>query len=152
MEMKLPFEPEKLAQRLKLDSGVGFLARVLAGHATTVYEQVTKQTDITPQQFGVLLTLHQQGTITLTELTRSTRADRSTIGEMVRRMKDRGLIERMPGKDDRRTSLVSITEKGRTVLLDLLPHMPELQDRLLARIPAEERRLFLHHLKMILDV
>jgi DNA-binding MarR family transcriptional regulator len=151
METKLPLEPETLDRRLKLDSGVGFLARVLAGHATSVYEQITGQTDITPQQFGVLLVLHQQGTITLTELTQSTRADRSTVGEMVSRMRGRGLVERTPGEEDRRQSLVSITEKGREILLDLLPHMPALQDNLLAPIPPEDRRLFLHHLRMIVN-
>jgi DNA-binding MarR family transcriptional regulator len=151
MEPDLPQEPEKLGQRLKLDSGVGFLARVLAGQATSAYEQITGQADITPQQFGVLLVLYQQGTITLTELTLSTRADRSTVGEMVSRMKGRGLVERTPGEDDRRKSLVSITQKGRDALLELLPHMPALQERLLAPIPAADRRQFLHNLRLIVS-
>jgi DNA-binding MarR family transcriptional regulator len=137
------------ARKLKLDDGVGFLARVLVGLATSIYEEVTEQVDITPQQFGVLLTLYQQGSMTLGEITQATRADLSTTGEMVRRMTDRGLVTRAAGKEDRRTVSISITENGVTALLELVSRMPKLQERLLAPIPAEERRSFLQNLKRI---
>ena len=58
--------PEDLARRLKLDKGLGFLVRLLDTRATALYERLTGQNEITPRQFGVLLTLHQQGTLTLT--------------------------------------------------------------------------------------
>ena len=137
------------ARKLKLDDGVGFLARVLVGLATSIYEEVTEQVDVTPQQFGVLLTLYQQGSLTLGEITKATRADLSTTGEMVRRMTDRGLVTRAAGKEDRRTVSISITENGVTALLELVSRMPKLQERLLAPIPAEERRSFLQNLKRI---
>lgn len=145
----LPLDPDKLVAHLKLDGGVGFLARVLAGRASSIFEEVTGQTEITPQQFGVLLTLYQNDPMTLTDLTRATRADRSTIGEMTRRMTQRGLIARAPGEQDRRTAFVSITEEGREALLELVSKMPLLQDRLLHPIPEAERRSFLHNLKLI---
>ena len=137
------------ARKLRLDDGVGFLARVLVGRATTIYEEVTEQVDVTPQQFGVLLTLYQQGSMTLGEITKATRADLSTTGEMVRRMTDRGLVTRAAGKEDRRTVSIAITENGVTALLELVSRMPRLQERLLAPIPAEERRSFLQNLKRI---
>jgi DNA-binding MarR family transcriptional regulator len=147
----LPSDPDALAKRLKLDDGVGFIVRAISGRAASIYEDLTGQTDITPQQFGVLLTLHQRGSMTLGEITKVTRADQSTIGEMVRRMTDRGLLTRAAGKDDRRTVAISITKKGVTTLLALVPKMPALQEKLLAPIPAEHRRLFLQNLKRILE-
>jgi DNA-binding MarR family transcriptional regulator len=146
----LPSSPSPdFARKLKLDDGVGFLARVLVGLATSIYEEVTEQVDITPQQFGVLLTLYQKGSMTLGEITKATRADLSTTGEMVRRMTDRGLVTRAAGKEDRRTVSISLTENGVTALLELVSRMPKLQERLLAPIPAEERRSFLQNLQRI---
>jgi DNA-binding MarR family transcriptional regulator len=144
-----PSDLPDFAKKLKLDEGVGFMARVLVGLATSIYEEVTGQTDITPQQFGVLLTLYQQGAMTLGEITKATRADLSTTGEMVRRMTDRGLVTRAAGKEDRRTISISITKNGVTALLALVPQMPKLHERLLAPIPAEQRRQFLQNLKRI---
>ena len=80
--------PEDIARTLKLDNGLGFLVRLLDTRFKTLYEQLTAQSDITPRQFGVLLTLHQRGTLTLTNLARYIQVDRSTLGEMVSRMEE----------------------------------------------------------------
>src|SRR6266700_8438301 len=56
---------EDIARRLKLDKGLGFLVRLLDTRVNVLYERLTAQNDITPRQFGVLLTLYQQGTLTL---------------------------------------------------------------------------------------
>jgi len=53
---------EDIARRLKLDKGLGFLVRLLDTHVNVLHERLTAQNDITPRQFGVLLTLYQQGT------------------------------------------------------------------------------------------
>src|SRR3979490_309490 len=54
--------PEDIARKLKLDRGLGFLVRLLDTRVNVLYERLTAQNDITPRQFGVLLTLYQQGT------------------------------------------------------------------------------------------
>ena len=61
-------EAEEIARTLKLDKGLGFLVRLLDTRVHLLYGQLTAQNDITPRQFGVLLTLHQRGTLTLTKL------------------------------------------------------------------------------------
>jgi hypothetical protein len=48
--------PENVARTLKLDKELGFLVRQLDTRFKTLYEQLTAQSDITPRQFGVLLT------------------------------------------------------------------------------------------------
>src|SRR5664279_5819784 len=107
---------EQIARRLKLDKGLGFLVRLLDTRVHLLYGQLTAQNDITPRQFGVLLTLHQQGTLTLTELAGHIRVDRSTLGEMINRMAERSLISKRNNGSDRRSAEVLLAPAGRSAL------------------------------------
>src|SRR6266852_6321530 len=106
---------DEIARTLKLDKGLGFLVRLLDTRVHLLYEQLTGQNDITPRQFGVLLTLHQQGTLTLTELAGHIRVDRSTLGEMINRMAERSLITKRNNGNDRRSAEVLLAPAGKMV-------------------------------------
>ncbi len=128
---------------LKLEKGLGFLVRLLHTRALTLYDQLTGQDEITPRQFGVLLTLHQQGTLTLTELARHVRVDRSTLSEMVNRMAERALIAKRGNGNDRRSAEVSITPSGEAALLRVVRGAARLQSALLAPLPSQDRVHFM---------
>jgi DNA-binding MarR family transcriptional regulator len=142
---------EELARRLKLDKGLGFLVRLLDTRVNVLYEQLTTQNDITPRQFGVLLTLYQQGTLTLTELAQHIRVDRSTLGEMINRMAKRSLISKRDNGNDRRSAEVQIAPAGKAVLLKLVTGAAELQTALLAPLAAEDRAHFMHCMKLVAE-
>ena len=121
--------PEDIARTLKLDRGLGFLVRLLDTRVHLLYEQLTAQNDITPRQFGVLLTLYQQGTLTLTELAGHIRVDRSTLGEMINRMAERSLISKRNNGTDRRSADVLLAPAGRAVLLKIVSGRGAIADR-----------------------
>ena len=104
--------PPEIGRSLKLDHGLGFLVRLLETRATAIYEQLTGQNEITPRQFGALLTLYQRGTMTLTELATQIRVDRSTLGEMINRMVERGLIRKQSNDADRRSATITLAKSG----------------------------------------
>jgi DNA-binding MarR family transcriptional regulator len=143
--------PDEIASRLKLDKGLGFLVRLLDTRVNVLYEQLTAQNDITPRQFGVLLTLYQQGTLTLTELARHIRVDRSTLGEMINRMAKRSLISRRNSGSDGRSAEVLLAPAGKTVLLGLVTGAAELQTALLAPLAAEDRAQFMRCMKLVAE-
>src|ERR1700682_2705198 len=113
-------EAEEIAHTLKLDKGLGFLVRLLDTRVHLLYEQLTAQNDITPRQVGVLLTLYQKGTLTLTELARHIRVDRSTLGEMINRMVERSLVSKRSNGTDRRSAEVQLAPVGKTALLKIV--------------------------------
>ena len=143
--------PEDIASRLKLDKGLGFLARLLDTRVNTLYAQLTAQNEITPRQFGVLLTLHQQGTLTLTELARHIRVDRSTLGEMINRMAERSLIRKRNNGNDRRSAEVLLAPAGKNVLLKIVAGAAQLQTALLAPLAAEDRAHFIRCMKLVAE-
>jgi DNA-binding MarR family transcriptional regulator len=146
-----PKSSEEIARTLKLDKGLGFLVRLLDTRVDVLYEQLTAQDDITPRQFGVLLTLHQQGTLTLTDLARHIRVDRSTLGEMINRMAVRSLITKRDNGQDRRSAEVLLAPAGRKVLLRIVAGAAQLQTALLAPLPIEDRAYFMRCMKLIAE-
>jgi len=143
--------PEDIARTLRLDKGLGFLVRLLDTRATTLYEQLTEQNDVTPRQFGVLLTLHQQGTLTLTELSNHIRVDRSTLGEMINRMVKRALITKRNNGSDGRSAEVLLAPAGKAVLLKIVAGAARLQTALLAPLPPEDRAHFMRCVKLVAE-
>src|ERR1700704_854968 len=140
---------EQIARTIKLDKGLGFLVRLLDARVHLLYEQLTAQNDITPRQFGVLLTLHQQGTLTLTELARYIRIDRSTLGEMINRMAERSLVSKRNNGSDRRSAEVSLAPTGKNVLFEIVAGAAQLQGALLAPLPIEDRAHFMRCMKLV---
>jgi DNA-binding MarR family transcriptional regulator len=143
--------PDEIARRLKLDKGLGFLVRLLDTRVHLLYEQLTGQNDITPRQFGVLLTLYQQGTLTLTELAGHIRVDRSTLGEMINRMAERSLITKRNNGSDRRSAEVLLAPAGKAMLFEIVAGAAQLQGALLAPLPAEDRAHFMRCMKLIAE-
>jgi len=141
----------EIARTLKLEKGLGFLVRLLDTRVHLLYEQLTAQNDVTPRQFGVLLTLHQRGTLTLTELAGHIRVDRSTLGEMINRMAERSLISKRNNGSDRRSAEVLLAPAGKNALLAIVSGAAQLQGALLAPLPAEDRAHFMRCMKLIAE-
>lgn len=133
----------EIARNWHLESGIGFLLRLLEARYDVLYQTLTQQNDITPRQFGVLMALYQDGPLTPSMLSQRISSDRNTLSEMLNRMAERKLISKTPNEEDRRSIQVQITAKGETALLKVIPAAAKLQDLLLAPLAREDRAHFL---------
>lgn len=129
----------------------GYLFRRLDTRATLLYQKHTGQSEITPRQFGVLLTLFQKGRTTQAEISKAMFIDKSTLGEMIQRMVDRGLVRRRIPKSDRRTAELWLSDGGTRTLINSIPQAQAAQEELLAPLPSEYRALFLKCLRILAD-
>ncbi|MXO81731.1 MarR family transcriptional regulator, partial [Paenibacillus sp. OT2-17] len=75
-----------VARDWQLEGGVGFLLRLLEARYDGLYQSMTRQSDITPRQFGVLMALYQLGPLTPSVLADRISCDRNTLSEMLKRM------------------------------------------------------------------
>lgn len=71
---------------------------------------------VEPQQIWVLHTLQRSGSLRLSELAARLHLDISTVSRQVRTLADAGYIGRTADPDDRRATLLEVTERGRQVL------------------------------------
>jgi DNA-binding MarR family transcriptional regulator len=139
----------QFAQTFNLDLKPGFLFRRLDNRATSLYHKFTKQDDLTPRQFGVLLTLYQNGRMTQTALANRVFVDRSTLGEMLQRMVERGLVHRRIPDNDRRTAELWIAPAGKQAMLAIVQQADEAMTALIEPLPEEYRALFLKCLSIL---
>ena len=133
----------------QLEGGIGFLLRLLEARYDVLYQNLTRQNDVTPRQFGVLMALYQQGPLTPSVLADRISSDRNTLSEMLKRMTARKLISKKNNAEDRRSIQVQITAKGEQALLSVVPAAAELQNLMLAPLGKEDR---VHFLKCMLAI
>lgn len=138
-----------LAREWKLEGGIGFLLRLLEAKYDGLYQSLTRQSDITPRQFGVLMALFQMGPLTQSALADRISCDRNTLSEMLKRMTERRLVSKKVNPGDRRSIQVQITASGEEALLKVVPATAQLQSAMLAPLREEDRA---HFLKCLLTI
>jgi DNA-binding MarR family transcriptional regulator len=93
---------------------------------------------LTGTDYAVLSILAVRGPRTPTELARITGSPLATVSKKVRRLQRRGLVGRMPNPQDGRSSLLSATEDGRSVVAQASPDFGTVLERLDAAL-GEDR-------------
>jgi len=134
-----------------LNHAVGFLFRRADSLASKLFYELSGQTVLSPRQFGVLLSLSKSGPLSQRELSDIIHIDPSTLGEILRRMSDRGLIARRNTAKDRRKVTLALTASGRRTLRTYQPAAVQMQEKLLAQVPVEHRDILLKSLQAIVD-
>jgi len=135
--------PAEVARDWHLEGGIGFLLRLLEARYDVLYQNLTRQNDITPRQFGVLMALYQDGPLTPSVLAERISSDRNTLSEMLKRMTARKLISKKDNAEDRRSFQIQITAKGEAALLKVVPAAARLQELMLAPLAKRDRAHFL---------
>lgn len=127
------------------------LRRVWQLHNKLFSAVVASETDIsvTSPQFALLSAVaawpdHDQAT-----LSTAVAIDRTTIGDLLRRLQSRGWVHRVRDSSDGRRNTVRLTQKGRYVYEHLVPQVERVGQELLEPLTEEERRSFLRLLSTI---
>ncbi|WP_217144488.1 MarR family winged helix-turn-helix transcriptional regulator [Streptomyces sp. AC627_RSS907] len=122
--------------------GLGPLARQLNQvHTRLWYEQVHQ--DLTGPQFTVLSLLDTHGDMDQGTLGARAHLDKSTAAPLLERLRRRGLVHLTRDESDRRRKLVSITEEGRRLAVQLAPAVVAVSEQMLEPFTPEEREQFL---------
>lgn len=99
--------------------------------------------DLTSVQFAALVTLRDHPGIDQATLAGHIAYDRVTMGGVLDRLVDKGLVTRVTSPRDRRARVLSLTPEGARVLAAVEPLVEDLQDEILGDLSAEEATVFL---------
>src|SRR5581483_2239535 len=98
---------------------------------------------------GALLIVDEHPGINQSDIAAILGADRSTLVRLVDQLEELGLVVRKPDPADRRSSVPTLTDEGRTAIARALPRVAASEEELAASLSEEERTTLLALLRRI---
>ena len=136
----------------RLTDAPGHLLRRCQQRAVELFNQEVGGAGPTPRQFAAMLTIYQNPGLNQTELVRRTGIDRSTIGDLVGRLVQRGWVERQRTDDDARANALSVTPDGVESLRRAVDAIDRTQARILDPLPEDQHPVLLNFLRRLADL
>ena len=123
----------------------GHLIRRLHQQSTQVFQARTQAAgfDLTSVQFAALDAISEQPGIDQASMAASISFDRATMGGVVDRLEQKGLVQRRVSAQDRRARRLHLTPEGDRLLRAIRPVVEDLQADILAPLSSGERATFL---------
>lgn len=116
----------------------GYLFRRAHQLATSAFNEVARGFGITAVQMASLVCIRDFPGVDATRLSELIRFDRTTIGHVLGRLEQKGLIKRREGNKDKRTKTLHITKKGEKLLSDLIDLTPSIAVSILEPLSPDE--------------
>jgi len=107
--------------------------------------------DITPAQFRALRVLRRHGVMRLSELSDRLKIAARSTTEVIDALQARDLAGRRPDPDDRRATLVELTEHGMQVLRDIREASGSESERVFDRLTPADRAALTAILRKLRD-
>jgi len=122
----------------------GHLIRRLHQQSTQVFQAQTQAAgfELTSVQFAALDAIAQEPGVDQASLAARIGFDRATIGGVLDRLEQKGLVQRVVNVQDRRARLLDLTADGEALLAACRPVVVALQADSLAPLSAAERATF----------
>lgn len=129
----------------------GHLLRRFQQIAVSMFLKECRDLDLTPLQFATLAALSDAPPLDQAKLGGLVALDRTTIGVVVRKLEERGMVTRTTSTEDRRSKMIRITSAGTAVLHEAVPHVAQLQDHLLAPLEVAERAQLVDLMRRVVE-
>ena len=113
-------EPMKTDTVLKPELCNCLALRQAARHVTQFYDRFLASAGLRATQFGILAKLRRLGPMTISALAADLVMDRTTLGRNLQPLERQGLVAVVPGRRDRRSREIRLTEAGAERLRDAI--------------------------------
>ena len=141
--------PRKSTNGFDLSQSPSHLLRRCVQYANDLFSHEPSASELTKQQYTVLVAVEQNEGVSQTDLVAFTGIDRSTLAEMIRRMIEKGLLSRERTESDQRANAVRLAAGGRKALRGARTASDRVERALLSALPAGDRAKFSRMLSTI---
>ena len=141
--------PLRKVSSTALDDQTGHLLRCAHKRASAIFASILSHQQLTPPQCFSMVRLSEVGRLSQNHLGRLTAMHPATIQGVIQRLCERGLITRMPDRNNRRRIILQLTPAGSASVEALQVQMVETDDAILAPLDAGEKELLLSLLKRL---
>lgn len=123
---------------LKVVIGVSRANQAIQKHSAVTF----KEGGLTTAQFAVLEALYHKGTLTIQEIIKSILSTGGNMTVVIHNLEKEKLIERHVNPEDKRSSLIEITDKGKKIIEEIFPnHLQGLKEEFQILTKEEKQTL-----------
>ncbi len=126
-----------------------YLLNRAGARIATSFSRDVRHLDIALQEWRVIASLTHAGSQRMSDLAELTSIDRTTLSRLTGRMEDSGLLRRTRAEDDAREVHIHITEKGQSLVAQILPLAQRYERVALAGFSEDETKTLKDMLKRI---
>ena len=137
------------SRQYRIEEQVGYLLRRAHQRASAIFQVSIGDPNITPTQYSSLVKLNEYTELSQNLLGRLVGMDNATMQGVVRRLKERGLVDSRPDPGDARRTLLSLTTEGQRLVNKLLINGPAVSRETMKPLTAQEQRQLLELLSRI---
>ncbi|PNP95447.1 MarR family winged helix-turn-helix transcriptional regulator [Sphingobium sp. SA916] len=138
------------AKTLRLDQFIpyrlSFTAALLSDTIAQSYERLF---GISIAEWRVIAWVAELGGVTQQQICARSRMDKVTVSRAAIALTGRGIVQRLPNAEDRRSHLLALTEEGRRLHGAIAPRALELESGIFSHFSAEEVEAFVAMLRRI---
>ena len=141
--------PSPAQRPYRIEEQVGYLLRRAHQRASAIFQMSIGDPNITPTQYSSMVKLNEYTELSQNLLGRLVGMDKATMQGVVRRLRDRGLVDSRPDPGDARRTLLSLTTDGQRSVNKLLLNGPVVSRETLKPLNGAEQRQLLELLSKI---
>ena len=138
------------AKTLRLDQFIpyrlSFTAALMSDSIALSYEQLF---GISIAEWRVIAWVAELGSVTQQQICARSRMDKVTVSRAAIALTERGILQRLPHAEDRRSHLLALTEEGQHLHGAIAPKALELESRIFSHFSAGEVEAFVTMLRRI---
>lgn len=135
-----------LDEKLRFDIELGRINKLY----TEYVNEHNKKFNVTRSEMSFLIRLYAKDNIPQETLSKSQKINDATVTRALVRLENKGYIERIPNKNDKRKKMVLLTEKGREITDKVLEHNEIFKKEIFSSFSPEEKETLLKLLDKLL--
>ncbi|WP_291650756.1 MarR family transcriptional regulator [Clostridium sp.] len=101
--------------------------------------ETIKESGLTTAQFGVLEALYNKGNLKICELIEKILTTSGNITVVIKNLEKDGLIKRIEDPNDKRSCIISLTDKGKDTIENILPYHIKNIENIFSILTDEEK-------------
>ncbi|CAN5682680.1 hypothetical protein BH11PSE3_BH11PSE3_17700 [soil metagenome] len=137
---ELKSAPSPTARPYRIEEQIGYLLRRAHQKASAIFQVTIGDPNITPTQYASMAKLNEYTELSQNHLGRLVGMDKATMQGVVRRLKERRLVDSRPDPGDARRTLLSLTTEGQRSVNKLLMNGPAVSRETLKPLTVQEQR------------
>lgn len=134
---------------MKKEDVMGYLFSVSSRYYKKAMNHEMEKYEVTTAHCAVIRVLHGAGDSSQAEIAEHLRSDRATIGTVIDKLTQKGLVQKLVDSKDKRANLISLTPKAREIAPKIQAASEAVSARALQGFTPEEKAAFFNALAKI---